>query len=439
MRVAMIGTGYVGLVTGTCFADLGHEVICVDNDAGKVERLRNGEIPIFEPGLEDMVKHNVRARRLSFTTSYAEAIPDSEAVFIAVGTPTKETDGSADLTAVYAVAKELAKHLKGYTLVVDKSTVPVGTGAEVESIIRKENPSADFDVASNPEFLREGSAIDDFMKPDRVVVGIDGERPRKVMEALYRPLTMHETPVIYTSRATAELTKYAANAFLATKVTFINEIADICERVGADVQDVSRGIGMDSRIGPKFLQAGAGFGGSCFPKDTLALTGTARKAGAPTLIVEAVMEANNERKRRMAQKIIAACGNDIKGKTLGVLGVTFKPNTDDMRDAPSLDIIPLLQAAGARIRAYDPEGMEEARKYLNDIEWVDDAYSVMPEADALLVLTEWNEFRVLDFDRIKKLLRAPLIIDLRNIYAPADLAAYGFTYHSVGRAIVHGN
>ena len=437
MRVAMIGTGYVGLVTGTCFADLGHEVTCVDNDAGKVERLRNGEIPIFEPGLEDMVKHNVRAKRLSFTTSYADAIPDAEAVFIAVGTPTKESDGSADLSAVYAVAKELAKHLKGYTVVVDKSTVPVGTGAEVEAIIRAENPSAEFDVASNPEFLREGSAIDDFMKPDRVVVGVEGERPSKVMQALYRPLTMHETPMIYTSRATAELTKYAANAFLATKVTFINEIADICERVGADVQDVSRGIGMDSRIGPKFLQAGAGFGGSCFPKDTLALTGTARKAGAPTLIVEAVMEANNERKRRMAQKIIAACGNDIKDKTLGVLGVTFKPNTDDMRDAPSLDIIPLLQAAGARIRAYDPEGMKEARKYLENIEWVDEAYDVMPGADALLVLTEWNEFRVLDFERIKSLLKAPLIIDLRNIYAPADLTAHGFTYHSVGRAIVN--
>lgn len=439
MRVAMIGTGYVGLVTGTCFADLGHEVICVDNDAGKVERLRNGEIPIFEPGLEDMVKHNVRAKRLSFTTSYADAIPDAEAVFIAVGTPTKETDGSADLTAVYAVAKELAKHLKGYTVVVDKSTVPVGTGAEVEAIIRAENSTAEFDVASNPEFLREGSAIDDFMKPDRVVVGVEGERPSKVMQALYRPLTMHETPMIYTSRATAELTKYAANAFLATKVTFINEIADICERVGADVQDVSRGIGMDSRIGPKFLQAGAGFGGSCFPKDTLALTGTARKAGAPTLIVEAVMEANNERKRRMAQKIIAACDNNLKGKTLGILGVTFKPNTDDMRDAPSLDIIPLLQEAGAKIRAYDPEGMEEARKYLDDIEWVSDAYSVMPDADALLVLTEWNEFRVLDFERIKSLLKESLIIDLRNIYSPADLAAHGFNYHSVGRAIVKGN
>tara|TARA_R110000868_G_scaffold107750_1_gene294671 strand:+ start:9343 stop:10665 length:1323 start_codon:yes stop_codon:yes gene_type:complete len=439
MRIAMIGTGYVGLVTGTCFADLGHEVICVDNDAGKVERLHNGEIPIFEPGLEDMVKHNIRAQRLSFTTSYADAVPDCEAVFIAVGTPTKETDGSADLSAVYAVAKEIAKHLKGYTVVVDKSTVPVGTGTEVDAIIRAENPRAEFDVASNPEFLREGSAIDDFMKPDRVVVGLEGERPQQVMQALYRPLTLHETPMIYTSRATAELTKYAANAFLATKVTFINEIADICERVGADVQDVSRGIGLDSRIGPKFLQAGAGFGGSCFPKDTLALTGTARKVGAPTLIVEAVMEANNERKRRMAKKIIAACGNDINGKTLGILGVTFKPNTDDMRDAPSLDIIPLLQEAGAKIRAYDPEGMEEAGKYLDNIEWVNDAYSVMPDADALLVLTEWNEFRVLDFARIKSLLKMPLIIDLRNIYSLSEAAAAGFTYHSVGRETVSGN
>lgn len=436
MRVAMIGTGYVGLVTGTCFADLGHEVICVDNDAGKVERLRNGEIPIFEPGLEDMVRHNVGAKRLSFTTSYADAVPDSEAVFIAVGTPTKETDGSADLTAVYAVAKEIAKHLKSYTVIVDKSTVPVGTGAEVDAIIRAENPNAQFDVTSNPEFLREGSAIDDFMKPDRVVVGVEGDRARDVMQALYRPLTQHETPMIYTSRATAELTKYAANAFLATKVTFINEIADICERVGADVQDVSRGIGLDSRIGPKFLQAGAGFGGSCFPKDTLALTGTARKVGAPTLIVEAVMEANNERKRRMAKKIIAACGGNIKGKTLGVLGVTFKPNTDDMRDAPSLDIIPLLQEAGAKIRAYDPEGMEAAREYLDNIEWVKDAYSTMPGADALLVLTEWNEFRVLDFARIKSLLKMPLIIDLRNIYALSEVAAAGFVYHSVGRMIV---
>ncbi|HEX7776772.1 MAG TPA: UDP-glucose/GDP-mannose dehydrogenase family protein [Parvibaculum sp.] len=436
MKVTMIGTGYVGLVTGACFADLGHEVICLDNDAGKVERLRNGEIPIFEPGLEDMVQHNVGAKRLSFTTSYADAVPGRDAVFIAVGTPTKETDGSADLSAVYAVARELARHLTSYTVIVDKSTVPVGTGDEVDAIIRKENPKAEFDVASNPEFLREGSAIDDFMKPDRVVVGVNTDRPRSIMQALYRPLTMNETPMIYTSRATAELTKYAANAFLATKVTFINEIADICERVGADVQDVSRGIGLDSRIGPKFLQAGAGFGGSCFPKDTLALTGTARNVGSPTLIVEAVMEANSERKRRMAKKIIAACGGNLKGKTLGVLGVTFKPNTDDMRDAPSLDIVPLLQEAGAHIRAYDPEGMHEARKYLSNIEWTSDAYSVMPGADALLILTEWNEFRVLDFERIKSLLKAPLIIDLRNIYATAEMAAAGFTYHSVGRNVV---
>lgn len=432
----MIGTGYVGLVTGTCFADLGHDVVCVDKDAAKVERLKRGEIPIFEPGLDDMVERNVEAGRLTFTTSFAEAVPGRDAVFIAVGTPTKETDGGADLTAVYAVARELAHHIKAYTVVVDKSTVPVGTGDEVEAIIRKENPQAEFDVASNPEFLREGSAIDDFMKPDRVVIGVEGDRPRKVMQALYRPLTMHETPMIYTSRATAELTKYAANAFLATKVTFINEIADICERVGADVQDVSRGIGLDSRIGPKFLQAGAGFGGSCFPKDTLALTSTARNVGRPTQIVEAVMAANTERKRRMAEKIIDACGGNLKGKTLGILGVTFKPNTDDMRDAPSLDIIPLLQEAGAKIRAYDPEGMEEARKYLNNIDWKSDAYSVMPGADALLIVTEWNEFRVLDFDRIKSLLKAPLVIDLRNIYARSDMAAAGFTYHSVGRAPV---
>ena len=436
MKVAMIGTGYVGLVTGTCFADLGHDVVCVDKDAAKVERLKRGEIPIFEPGLDDMVERNVEAGRLTFTTSFAEAVPGRDAVFIAVGTPTKETDGSADLTAVYAVTRELARHIKAYTVVVDKSTVPVGTGDEVEAIIRKENPQAEFDVASNPEFLREGSAIDDFMKPDRVVIGVEGDRPRKVMQALYRPLTMHETPMIYTSRATAELTKYAANAFLATKVTFINEIADICERVGADVQDVSRGIGLDSRIGPKFLQAGAGFGGSCFPKDTLALTSTARNVGRPTQIVEAVMAANAERKRRMAEKIIDACGGNLKGKTLGILGVTFKPNTDDMRDAPSLDIIPLLQEAGAKIRAYDPEGMEEARKYLNNIDWKSDAYSVMPGADALLIVTEWNEFRVLDFDRIKSLLKAPLVIDLRNIYARSDMAAAGFTYHSVGRAPV---
>jgi len=433
MKVAMIGTGYVGLVTGACFADLGHKVVCVDKDAEKIERLKKGGIPIYEPGLEDMVQRNVEAGRLSFTTSMAEAVPGRDAIFIAVGTPTRENGGGADLSAVYAVARELAMHINGYTVIVDKSTVPVGTGDEVEAIIRQANPEAEFDVASNPEFLREGSAIEDFMRPDRVVIGTDSERARAVMQALYRPLTMHETPMIYTNRPTAELTKYAANAFLATKVTFINEIADICERVGADVQDVSRGIGLDSRIGLKFLQAGAGFGGSCFPKDTLALTETARKVGRPTQIVESVMAANNERKRRMAEKIIEACGGSLEGKTLAVLGVTFKPNTDDMRDAPSLDIVPLLQKAGGRIRAYDPEGMQEARKYLDGVEWGEDAYSIMPDADALLILTEWNEFRVLDFERVKKLLKTPLVIDLRNIYALPEMTKAGFVYHSVGR------
>jgi UDPglucose 6-dehydrogenase len=433
MKVAMIGTGYVGLVTGACFADLGHKVVCVDKDAEKIERLKKGGIPIYEPGLEDMVQRNVEAGRLSFTTSMAEAVPGRDAIFIAVGTPTRENGGGADLSAVYAVARELALHINGYTVIVDKSTVPVGTGDEVEAIIREANPEAEFDVASNPEFLREGSAIEDFMRPDRVVIGTDSERARAVMQALYRPLTMHETPMIYTNRPTAELTKYAANAFLATKVTFINEIADICERVGADVQDVSRGIGLDSRIGLKFLQAGAGFGGSCFPKDTLALTETARKVGRPTQIVESVMAANNERKRRMAEKIIEACGGSLEGKTLAVLGVTFKPNTDDMRDAPSLDIVPLLQKAGGRIRAYDPEGMQEARKYLDGVEWGEDAYSIMPDADALLILTEWNEFRVLDFERVKRLLKTPLVIDLRNIYALPEMTKAGFVYHSVGR------
>ena len=432
MKVAMIGTGYVGLVSGACFADLGHHVTCVDTDTAKIAKLRRAEIPIYEPGLEDIVARNVEAGRLSFTTDAAEAVPSCDAIFICVGTPPRE-DGDADLSWVYAAAEGIAAHLEGYTVIVDKSTVPVGTGDEVERIIRASNPKADFDVASNPEFLREGNAIDDFMRPDRIVIGTNAARAREVMQALYRPLMLAETPILHTSRATAELTKYAANAFLAMKVTFINEIADICEQVGADVQDVSRGIGLDSRIGTKFLQAGAGFGGSCFPKDTLALTSTARKVGRPTQIVEAVMAANAERKRRMADKIVAACGGTIAGKVLGVLGVTFKPNTDDMRDAPSLDILPLLQQAGARIRAYDPEGMGEARKYLNDIEWSADAYGVMPGADALLILTEWNEFRVLDLDRVRRELKRPLMIDLRNIYTPAEMAEAGFEYHSVGR------
>jgi len=432
MKVAMIGTGYVGLVSGACFADLGHHVTCVDTDAAKIEMLRRAEIPIYEPGLDEIVARNVEAGRLFFTTDAAIAVPSCEAIFICVGTPPRE-DGDADLSYVYAAAQGIAAHLEGYTVIVDKSTVPVGTGDEVEQIIRAANPAADFDVASNPEFLREGNAIDDFMRPDRIVIGTNAPRARDIMQALYRPLMLAETPIVHTSRATAEITKYAANAFLAMKVTFINEIADICERVGADVQDVSRGIGLDSRIGTKFLQAGAGFGGSCFPKDTLALTGTARKVGRPTQIVEAVMAANAERKRRMAEKVIAACGDSIEGKTIGVLGVTFKPNTDDMRDAPSLDILPLLQQAGAHIRAYDPEGMGQARKYLKDIEWADDAYGVMPGADALLILTEWNEFRVLDLDRVRRELKRPLMIDLRNIYTPDDMAQAGFEYHSVGR------
>jgi UDPglucose 6-dehydrogenase len=435
MKIAMIGTGYVGLVSGACFADLGHNVVCVDIDASKINRLRRGEIPIYEPGLDDIVARNIEARRLSFTTSTAEAATGQDAIFICVGTPPLE-DGNADLSYVYAAARDIAPHLSAYTVVVNKSTVPVGTGAEVEKIIRETNPQAEFDVASNPEFLREGNAIDDFMMPDRIVIGTESSRARDIMFALYRPLMLQESQILHTGRTTSELIKYAANAFLAMKVSFINEIADICEKVDADVQDVSRGIGLDNRIGTRFLQAGAGFGGSCFPKDTLALTSTARKVGQPTRIVEAVMAANNERKRRMAQKVIAACGGNVAGKTIAVLGVTFKPNTDDMRDAPSLDIIPLLQEGGASIRAYDPEGMETARKYLSNVEWVKNAYDTMVQADALLILTEWNEFRVLDLSRVKALLKEPLMIDLRNIYTPKEVAKAGFVYHSVGRPTV---
>lgn len=435
MKITMIGTGYVGLVSGACFADLGHHVICVDIDASKIERLRRGEIPIYEPGLDDIVARNIEAGRLSFTTDTAEAATGRDAVFICVGTPPLD-DGNADLSYVHSAARDIAQHLSTYTVVVNKSTVPVGTGAEVERIIREANPQAEFDVASNPEFLREGNAIDDFMTPDRIVIGTESPRARDIMFALYRPLMLQESQLLHTGRTTSELIKYAANAFLAMKVTFINEIADICEKVDADVQDVSRGIGLDNRIGTRFLQAGAGFGGSCFPKDTLALTSTARKVGQPTRIVEAVMAANDERKRRMAHKVIAACGGSVAGKTIAVLGVTFKPNTDDMRDAPSLDIIPLLQEGGASIRAYDPEGMETARKYLNNIEWANSAYDTMAQANALLILTEWNEFRVLDLSRVKTLLKEPLMIDLRNIYSPQEVAKAGFAYHSVGRPTV---
>lgn len=433
MQIAMIGTGYVGLVTGACFAELGHTIVCIDIDEKKIKRLQTGEIPIYEPGLDELVRRNINNDRLSFATWEAAEVGTCDAIFIAVGTPPNEVDGSADLGAVYAVAAALAIRLRGYTVVVNKSTSPVGTGDEVEKIIRDSNANADFDVASNPEFLREGSAIEDFMKPDRVVIGTDSPRARDVMRAIYRPIILNETPVVMTGRSTSELIKYASNAFLATKVTFINEIADICEATGADVQDVSKGIGLDTRIGHKFLQAGAGFGGSCFPKDSLALADTARKVGQPTQIVEAVIAANSERKVRMADKIIAACGGSVEGSTLAVLGLTFKPNTDDMRDAPSLDIVPLLQKAGAIIQAYDPEGMQQARKLLSNINWGDGPYSIMEGASALLILTEWDAFKQLDFERVKSLLGRPLIIDLRNIYTLEEMSKHGVDYHSVGR------
>ncbi len=436
MRVAMIGTGYVGLVSGACFSDFGHDVICVDKDASKIDRLKAGGIPIYEPGLDSLVADNVKAGRLSFSTNLAEAVPGADAVFIAVGTPSRRGDGFADLSYVYAAAEEIADALNGYTVVVNKSTVPVGTGAEVAEIIAKRRPDAEFDVASNPEFLREGSAIEDFMRPDRVVVGTDSEKAQALMRELYRPLYLRETPLLFTKRETSELIKYAANAFLATKITFINEMADLCEKVGADVKDVSRGIGLDGRIGRKFLHAGPGFGGSCFPKDTLALVKTARDSGAPSQIVESVVKVNAERKKNMAQKIIAACGGSVDGQTIGVLGLTFKPNTDDMRDAPSLDIIPILQQGGATIRAFDPEGMEEAKKHLENIEFCGDAYDTIRECDAVAILTEWNEFRALDLQRIKQLLRKPVMVDLRNIYEPADIVAMGIDYHCVGRPYI---
>ncbi len=436
MRITMVGTGYVGLVSGACFSDFGHDVICVDKDVGKIDLLNAGGIPIYEPGLDVLVKDNVTAGRLTFTTDLAGAVAQSDAVFIAVGTPTRRGDGHADLAYVYAAAEEIADHLSGYTVVVTKSTVPVGTGAEVERIIANRRSDLavgrDFAVASNPEFLREGSAIEDFKRPDRVVVGTDDERAQQVMRAMYRPLYLIETPIVFTSRPTAELIKYAANAFLATKITFINEMADLCEKVGADVQDVARGIGLDGRIGRKFLHAGPGFGGSCFPKDTLALKRTAEEAGAPTKIIEAVTTVNDARKKSMAERVVNALGGQIKGAKVAVLGLTFKPNTDDMRDSPSLDILPILKAKGAEISAYDPEGMKEARKHL-DVHFVDSAIEAITGADVILIITEWNEFRGLDLNRIRQLVRRPIIVDLRNIYSPADVAAAGFSYYSIGR------
>jgi len=434
MRVTMVGTGYVGLVSGACFADFGHQVICVDKDVGKIDRLHQGIMPIFEPGLEDLVASNVKAGRLSFTTDLNEAVKDADTVFIAVGTPSRRGDGHADLSYVEQAAREIAEHMRGYTVVVNKSTVPVGTGDLVESIMAEVNPTGDFSVVSNPEFLREGAAIGDFKRPDRVVVGTEDERARQVMRELYRPLFLNETPILFTDRRTSELIKYAANAFLAVKIAYINEMADLCEQVGANVQEVARGIGLDNRIGKKFLNAGPGYGGSCFPKDTLALMRTAQEAHAPVTIVEATVASNTNRKKRMASKIIEACGGDVSGKTIGILGLTFKPNTDDMRDSPSLDIVPALLAAGARIQAYDPEGMEEAKKELTGIEMVEGPYSVADNADALVILTEWDQFRALDFERLSRQMKQPVMVDLRNIYNPDDLRQNGFTYVSIGRS-----
>ena len=438
MHIAMIGTGYVGLVSGTCFSEFGTDVVCVDVDESKIARLNKGEIPIFEPGLDKLVESNTSAGRLSFTTDMTSAVADAEAVFLAVGTPTGPDNRSADLSILFEAARQLAPALKGYTVVVTKSTVPVGTGRKVEQIIREANPEADFDMVSNPEFLREGAAINDFMRPDRVVIGAESPRAVKVMRALYRPLYLIETPIVFTSLETAEIIKYAANAFLAVKITFINEIADLCEKAGADVHHVAKGIGLDGRIGRKFLHPGPGYGGSCFPKDTRALSHSAHEMGSPLKIVDTVMEVNETRKQAMAQRVIDHFGGSLAGKDVAVLGVTFKPNTDDMREAPSLAIIPLMQAAGAKVSAYDPEGMEHAKAMLDGVTWCDNAYDTVEDADALVIITEWNEFRALDIPRVKSLMRQPVIFDLRNIYNPSEMIAMGIEYRSVGRPKVIG-
>ncbi|MBN34319.1 MAG: UDP-glucose 6-dehydrogenase [Rhodospirillaceae bacterium] len=431
MRIAMIGTGYVGLVSGACFSEFGVDVTCVDKDSDKIGRLNAGEIPIYEPGLDLLVARNVEAGRLHFTEDLDRAVNGADAVFIAVGTPSRRGDGHADLSYVFAAAEEVAGYLDGYTVVVTKSTVPVGTGRQVEAIVRKTAPEADFDVASNPEFLREGSAIEDFMRPDRVVVGCDNERAGSVMNELYRPLSLNRTPVMHTTLETSELIKYATNSFLATKITFINQIADLCEKTGANVQDVARGIGLDGRIGPKFLHPGPGYGGSCFPKDTLALVRTAQEVDSPVTIVESVVAANEKRKHDMAERVAQYVG-ELEGATVAVLGLTFKPNTDDMRDSPSLVIVPELIKRGAIVRAYDPEGMEEAAKLIEGMTLCGDTYETLEGADAVVVVTEWNEFRALDWERAKSAMKRPLIIDLRNIYSPGETAAAGFEYHGVG-------
>src|SRR5712691_10339422 len=434
MRIAMIGTGYVGLVSGACFADFGHQVTCVDKDQNKIEALKSGEIPIFEPGLHDLVRSNCRAGRLSFTTSLADPVREADAVFIAVGTPSRRGDGYADLSYVYAAAREIAAAIRGFTVVITKSTVPVGTGDEIEAIIRETRRDVDVCIASNPEFLREGAAIRDFKHPDRIVIGSEDPRARETLAELYRPLYLNAAPILYTGRRTAELIKYAANAFLATKVTFINEIAELCEKIGADVQEVARGIGLDNRIGAKFLHAGPGFGGSCFPKDALALIKTGQDHEAPLRIVETIMAVNDQRTRAMARKVAVALGGNLRGKTVAVLGLTFKPNTDDMREAPSIALITALQDMGAAVRAYDPAGMEQAKHVLSNVSYSDSAYTCAQGADALVIVTEWEQFRALDLARLKAIMARPVVVDLRNVYRPEDMARYGFAYHSVGRS-----
>ena len=436
MRVVMIGAGYVGLVSGACFADFGHVVCCVDKDQGKIDRLLAGQSPIYEPGLDELIARNVREGRLSFSTDAATEVANADAVFIAVGTPSRRGDGHADLSYVYAAAEEVAGLIQGFTVIVTKSTVPVGTGDEIEAIVRKVRPDAQFAVVSNPEFLREGAAISDFKRPDRVVVGVNegDEAAKPVMTELYRPLNLNETPILFTGRRTSELIKYAANAFLAMKITFINEMADLCEAVGADVQQVSKGIGLDNRIGKKFLHAGPGYGGSCFPKDTLALVRTASDANSPVKLIETTVQINDARKKAMATRVAAAVGgDDLKGKTIGVLGLTFKPNTDDMRDAPSLDIVPALQALGATVQAFDPEGRHEAEHLLTDVAFKDGPYDAVEGADAVVIITEWDQFRALVLDRVKLLMKIPTVIDLRNIYRPDEMKRHGFNYSGIGR------
>jgi UDPglucose 6-dehydrogenase len=436
MKIAMIGSGYVGLVSGACFADFGHDVVCIDKASAKIDALNRGEIPIFEPGLDALVAENVAAGRLSFTTEFAGPVADADVVFIAVGTPSRRGDGHADLSYVYAAAKEIAESVKGFTVIVTKSTVPVGTGDEVERIMRETRPNADIAVVSNPEFLREGAAIGDFKRPDRIVVGIEDERAREVMTEVYRPLYLNQSPLLFTSRRTSELIKYAANAFLAMKITFINEIADLCEKVGANVQEVSRGIGLDGRIGSKFLHAGPGYGGSCFPKDTLALVKTAQDNDSPIRLIEATVAINDTRKRAMARKVIAAVDGDVRGKTVAVLGLTFKPDTDDMRDAPSISIIQALQDGGAKVRAYDPEGIEASKAVLDKVEYGTSPYDIAEGADVLVIVTEWNAFRALDFKRLKGLMKNPALVDLRNVYKPDEVTRHGFSYASIGRGTV---